>query len=515
MADEPKYPAAKGSGWKIVIALLLFGVFIYFWGQSVKTSGPGERQRITYSEFVRELEAGNIATVTIKGQEVAGRFNRPIPADIPGREGATAAGFVSYLPPFQGQEIIEEFRRQGINVDVEPDGERSALWSFVVLMLPWVLIIGVWALLMRRLQQAQGGGGQPGLFNFGLSKAKLFNMRKPSVTFKNVAGLENAKGELQETVEFLKNPQRFVQIGAKGPKGIGKTLLARATAGEAGVPFFSISASEFVEMFVGVGASRVRDMFRKAKETRPSIIFIDEIDSVGRVRGAGLGGGHDEREQTLNQLLSEMDGFEPHEEIIVVAATNRPDVLDPALLRPGRFDRHIVIDRPGWKNRKAILEVHSRNKKFAPDVDFEKIAKGTPGMTGADLENLANEAALEAVKKGRERIEMRDFEEARDRVIMGSKREETFTEDEKRITAYHEAGHVLVSWVLPHTDPIHKVSIIPRGMALGVTQFLPEEDRHYYPRSYLINRLCVALAGRAAEKLVFRDVSSGANDDLK
>jgi len=525
MADEPKnLPGEKGSGWKIIIALLFFGVFIYIWGQSVDTRGPGERQRITYSEFVRELESGNIATVTIRGQEVTGRFNRPIQADVPGREGpSTASGFVSYLPPFQGQEIIGEFQRQGIAVDVEPEGERSPFWSFAVLMLPWVLIIGIWVLLMRRMQQAQGGGGQPGLFNFGLSKAKLYNVRKSSVTFRNVAGLENAKSELQETVEFLKNPQRFAQIGAKVPKGIllvgppgtGKTLLARATAGEAGVPFFSISASEFVEMFVGVGASRVRDMFKKAKETRPSIIFIDEIDSVGRVRGAGLGGGHDEREQTLNQLLSEMDGFEPHEEIIVVAATNRPDVLDPALLRPGRFDRHIVIDRPGWKDRKAILEVHSRNKKFSPDVDFEKIAKGTPGMTGADLENLANEAALEAVKKGRERIEMRDFEEARDRVIMGSKREETFTEDEKRITAYHEAGHVLVSWELPHTDPIHKVSIIPRGMAMGITQFLPEEDRHYYPKSYLINRLCVALAGRAAEKLVFRDVSSGANDDLK
>ncbi|HBG46477.1 MAG TPA: cell division protein FtsH [Deltaproteobacteria bacterium] len=525
MADERKYPDGvdRGSGWKVLIALMLFGVLIYFWGEAVDTGAQVERQRITYTEFRGQLDSGNISSVTIKGQEVTGEFRKTVEVKGPEGEGkAPASAFLTYMPPFQGDEIITELAKNGISINVEPEAGGSALWQFVVLLLPWVLIIGIWVLIIRRVQQGQGGA-QPGLFNFGLSKAKLYSLRKSSVTFKDVAGLENAKAELQETVAFLKNPARFTMLGAKIPKGIllvgppgtGKTLLARATAGEAGVPFFSISASEFVEMFVGVGASRVRDMFRKARETKPSIIFIDEIDSVGRVRGAGLGGGHDEREQTLNQLLSEMDGFEPHEEIIVVAATNRPDVLDPALLRPGRFDRHIVIDRPGWKDRKTILEVHSRNKRLAPDVDLEKIGKGTPGMTGADLENLANEAALEAVKKGKERIEMMDFEEARDRVIMGSKREETFSEEEKRITAYHEAGHALVSWELPHTDPIHKVSIIPRGMALGATQFLPEEDRHYYPKSYLVNRLCVALAGRAAEKLVFRDVSSGANDDLK
>ena len=300
-----------------------------------------------------------------------------------------------------------------------------------------------------------------------------------------------------------------------GPPGTGKTLLARAVAGEAGVPFFSISASEFIEMFVGVGASRVRDMFKKAKESHPSIIFIDEIDAVGRTRGTGLGGGHDEREQTLNQLLSEMDGFDPHEEVIVMAATNRPDVLDPALLRPGRFDRHIVIDRPGLKERKAILEVHGRNKTLAEDVDFEKIARGTPGMTGADLENLANEAALVAMRKNKEKIDMSDFEEARDIIFMGAVREETINDMEKKITAYHEAGHALVAWKLPGTDPIHKVSIIPRGMAMGVTQLLPEEDRHYYPKTYLMNRLSVALAGRVAEKIVFNDLSSGAQNDLK
>src|SRR3972149_9169566 len=523
MADERKYPGngPRGSTWKLAIFLILFGAFIYIWGQSADT-GAGARQKITYTEFRNQLEAGNISSVTIEGEEVSGDFVSPVThSPVKGQEPLRTMTFRTYLPSFQGPGIMSEFERRGVTVDVKPSG-GSGCWQVFLLVLPWVLIIGIWVLIMRRAQQG-GQGAQGGLFNFGLSKAKLFNAKKPGVTFNGVAGLGKAQMELQETVAFLKNPGKFTSIGAKVPKGIlligppgtGKTLLARATAGEAGVPFFSISASEFIEMFVGVGASRVRDMFKKAREAKPSIIFIDEIDSVGRTRGAGLGGGHDEREQTLNQLLSEMDGFEPHEEIILIAATNKPGVLPPALLRPGRFDRHIVIDRPGWKDRKAILEVHSRNKKLSPDVDMEKIAKGTPGMTGADLENLANEAALEAVKQGRERIEMRDFEEARDRVIMGSKREETVTEDEKRITAYHEAGHVLVSWVLPHTDPIHKVSIIPRGMALGVTQFLPEEDRHYYPRSYLINRLCVALAGRSAEKLVFRDVSSGANDDLK
>jgi cell division protease FtsH len=335
--------------------------------------------------------------------------------------------------------------------------------------------------------------------------------------------MENAKQDLKETIEFMKDPARFKEIGAKIPKGVlligapgtGKTLLARATAGEAGVPFFSISASEFIEMFVGVGASRVRDMFKRAKESQPSIIFIDELDSVGRTRGAGLGGGHDEREQTLNQLLSEMDGFEPNEEVIVMSATNRPDVLDPALLRPGRFDRHVIIDRPGLKERKGILDIHVRNKKLDPDVDLEKVARGTPGMTGAELENITNEAALVAARKRKTTISMEDFEEARDKVLMGAAREETMSEEEKRITAYHESGHTLVALKLPHMDPIHKVSIIPRGLAMGVTQLLPEEDRHYYPKKYLINRLSVALAGRVAEKLVFNDVSTGAQNDLK
>jgi cell division protease FtsH len=374
---------------------------------------------------------------------------------------------------------------------------------------------------MRRAQQIQGGPG--GLFTFGASKAKLFDAKKVSVTFKDVAGMNKVKQELKETIEFLKDPSKFRKLGAKVPKGVllvgapgtGKTLLARAVAGEAGVPFFSISGSEFIEMFVGVGASRVRDMFKKAKESQPSIIFIDEIDAVGRTRGAGLGGGHDEREQTLNQLLSELDGFESHEEVIVLAATNRPDVLDPALLRPGRFDRHIVIDRPGLKERKAILEVHMKNKVAAENIDLEKIARGTPGMTGADLENITNEAALIAIRKNKDQIDISDFEDARDIILMGHVREEVISDTEKRITAYHEAGHALVASHLPGTDPVHKVSIIPRGLAMGVTQLLPEEDRHYYPKTYLMNRLSVALAGRVAEKIVFNDISSGAQNDLK
>ncbi|MBI5588317.1 MAG: ATP-dependent metallopeptidase FtsH/Yme1/Tma family protein [Deltaproteobacteria bacterium] len=524
MANEKKTTGEiyKNPAWKIAIGLILFAVFLYFWGELVKKEDVAQRFKVTYTQFKSELEADNIKSVTIKNLQVEGELKKTASLTITGEQKPREVKeFRTNLPSFESSDLLKEFEKRNVSVNVEQADGGGMLWQIAVMVLPWVLIIGVWMFLMRRMQQTQGGAG--GLFSFGMSKAKLFNVKKPSITFKSVAGLENAKAELQETVEFLKDPSRFTRLGAKVPKGVllvgppgtGKTLLARATAGEAGVTFYSISASEFIEMFVGVGASRVRDMFKKARETRPSIIFIDEIDSVGRTRGAGLGGGHDEREQTLNQLLSEMDGFEPHEEIIVIAATNRPDVLDPALLRPGRFDRHIIIDRPGWKDRKAILEVHVKDKKISGDIDLESIAKGTPGMTGADLENIANEAALLAAKEGKDKITTREFEEALDKVLMGTKREETITDEEKKITAYHEAGHALVSLELPYTDPIHKVSIIPRGMAMGVTQFVPVEDRHYYPKRYLINRLCVALAGRAAEKLIFNDVSSGAHDDLK
>jgi cell division protease FtsH len=343
------------------------------------------------------------------------------------------------------------------------------------------------------------------------------------VTFEDVAGMENEKRELKEIVEFLKDPKKFERIGGKVPKGVllvgppgtGKTLLARAVAGEADVPFFSISASQFIEMFVGVGAGRVRDLFTNAKKAAPSIIFIDEIDAVGRSRGAGFGGGHDEREQTLNQLLSEMDGFDPHEEVIVVAATNRPDVLDPALLRPGRFDRNVVIERPGWRDREQILRVHTRKISLSTNVDLAVVAKGTPGMTGADLESLVNEAAILAAREDAQTVTMDYLEKAKDKLLMGGERKMFISDQEKRITAYHEAGHALVAKLLPGTDPVHKVTIIPHGMALGVTQQLPDDDRYHYPKTYLINRLCVALGGRVAERLVFDDISTGAQSDLK
>jgi cell division protease FtsH len=506
--------------WRYIAALLMASVLIYLWNTFFVT-GPPEQYTINYSQFMEQLSAGNIKSVSIKKLLVTGELGKDVSIQLQGeKKPSKVKYFRTVLPSFQGEGLLSQLREKNVIITIE-SAEQGYFWQMLIGVLPWVLLIGFWVLMMRRNQQIQGGAG--GLFTFGASKAKLFDTKKPGVTFKDVAGMDNVKMELRETIEFLKDPSRFAKLGAKVPKGVlligppgtGKTLLARATAGEAAVPFYSISASEFIEMFVGVGASRVRDMFKKAKDSQPSIIFIDEIDAVGRTRGTGLGGGHDEREQTLNQLLSEMDGFDPHEEVIVIAATNRPDVLDPALLRPGRFDRHIVIDRPGWKERKAILEIHVRGKLLADNVNFETLARGTPGMTGADLENLTNEAALVALRKGKEKIDMHDFEEAEDIILMGAVREETISDTERRITAYHEAGHTLVAWELPGADPIYKVSIIPRGMAMGVTQLLPEEDRHYYPRTYLMNKLSVALAGRVAEKIVFNDISSGAQNDLK
>ncbi len=506
--------------WKYIAAVFLASVVILVWN-SFFNVGPPPHYTINYSQFMEQLDAGNIKSVSIKKLLVSGELSKEVSMQLPGeKKPAQVKYFETVLPAFQGEGLLPQLRAKKVVITVE-SAEQGYFWQMVIGILPWVLIIGFWVMMTKRNQQIQGGPG--GLFTFGASKAKLFVAKNTGVTFKDVAGMDNVKMELRETIEFLKDPSRFEKIGAKVPKGVlligppgtGKTLLARATAGEAAVPFYSISASEFIEMFVGVGASRVRDMFKKAKDSHPSIIFIDEIDAVGRTRGTGLGGGHDEREQTLNQLLSEMDGFDPHEEVIVMAATNRPDVLDPALLRPGRFDRHVVIDRPGWKERKAILEIHVRGKLLADNVDFETLARGTPGMTGADLENLTNEAALVALRKSKTKIDMHDFEEAEDIILMGAVREETISDTEKRITAYHEAGHTLVAWELPGADPIYKVSIIPRGMAMGVTQLLPEEDRHYYPRSYLMNKLSVALAGRVAEKIVFNDSSSGAQNDLK
>lgn len=512
----------KGYQMQLFIGFLFLLLFASVWNLGKNQHQQEKYYNIGYSQFIEQLEKGNVISVTLKELHLSGELKKDtniyIDAD---KTMQPVTFFKTNLPSFQGEEIIKDLARKGVMINVDSTEAMSPFWQVVVGIIPWVLIIGVWILIMRGAQKVQGGPG--GLFSFGASKAKLKDVKKPSVTFDDVAGMKNVKKDLRETIEFLKDPSKFTVLGAKVPKGIllfgppgtGKTLLARAVAGEADVPFYSISASEFIEMFVGVGASRVRDMFKKARETQPSIIFIDEIDSVGRTRGAGLGGGHDEREQTLNQLLSELDGFEPHEEVIVIAATNRPDVLDPALLRPGRFDRHIVIDRPGWEDRKAILEVHVRGKKLSSNISLDDLAKGTPGMTGADLENLTNEAALVATRENKPEIDKQDFEEARDKILMGAVREETISELEKKITAYHEAGHALVAHELPGTDPLYKVSIIPRGMAMGVTQQLPEEDRHFYPKKYLVNKLCVLLAGRAAEKIVFEDVSTGAESDLK
>jgi cell division protease FtsH len=522
MAEDKKggIGGIPGIYWRYIAVFFIISVFLYAWNIFFSTGAPAQ-YTINYSQFMEQLNSGNIKSISIKKLHVDGEFVKEVNIQLQGeKKPANVKYFQTFLPSFQGEGLLSQLREKNVIITIE-SAEQGYFWQILIGILPWALIIGFWVLMMKRNQKIQGGPG--GLFTFGASKAKLYDTKKPSVTFKDVAGMDNVKMELRETIEFLKDPSRFSKLGAKVPKGVlligppgtGKTLFARATAGEAAVPFYSISASEFIEMFVGVGASRVRDMFKKAKASQPSIIFIDEIDAVGRTRGAGLGGGHDEREQTLNQLLSEMDGFDPHEEVIVMAATNRPDVLDPALLRPGRFDRHVVIDKPSWKERKAILEIHVKGKVLADNVDFETLARGTPGMTGADLENLTNEAALVAVRKNKEKIDMHDFEEAEDIILMGAVKEETISDAEKRITAYHEAGHTLVAWELPGADPIYKVSIIPRGMAMGITQLLPGEDRHYYPRTYLMNRLSIALAGRVAEKIVFNDISSGAQNDLK
>jgi cell division protease FtsH len=425
-----------------------------------------------------------------------------------------------YLPEpiIKDQEAI--WKAKGIDYSFDKESNE---WLNVILgFIPWVIIIAVWLLIMRRMQGS--AGGTRGIFSFGKSKAKLITQSGLRVTFKDVAGADEAKLELQEIIEFLKEPTKFQKLGGKiprgvlllGPPGTGKTLLARAVAGEAGVPFFSISGADFVEMFVGVGASRVRDLFDQGKKNAPCIIFIDEIDAVGRHRGAGLGGGHDEREQTLNQLLVEMDGFEQNSGVIIIAATNRPDVLDPALLRPGRFDRQVVVDRPDVKGREGILKVHTRNIPLDPAVKLEVLAKGTPGLAGADLANLVNEAALLAARKNKKKVEMIDFEEAKDKVMMGMERKSLIiSEEEKKITSYHEIGHVLVARMLPEADPVHKVTIIPRGRALGVTSYLPIDEKHTYSKEYLESIITYALGGRAAEKIVFNHFTTGAGNDIE
>jgi len=510
------------SIWKpLLVMLVLVLAFNFIYTYITGTDGSKVAD-ITYSRFKDELARDNIGKINIKGSAIKGEFrNRIKLTQTVSNQSVTKeiSQFTTTVPPIQDQQLMPELEAKKVEVSATTT-ETSPFLSTIIYLLPWILIIGVWVLMTRGIK-SQGPGGMMG--GFARSGAKMHTAQKARVTFEDVAGMEEAKQELKEVVEFLKDPKKFQRIGGKVPKGVllvgppgtGKTLLARAVAGEAGVIFFSISASQFIEMFVGVGASRVRDLFAGARKEAPSIIFIDELDAVGRSRGAGFGGGHDEREQTLNQLLSEMDGFDPHEEVIVLAATNRPDVLDPALLRPGRFDRRVVIERPDWRDREKILQVHVRKVKLGDDVDLAVIAKGTPGMTGADLESLVNEAAILAARANELTISMAHLEQAKDKILMGGERKMFLSDKEKRITAYHESGHALVAKLLPGTDPVHKVTIIPRGMALGVTQQLPEDDRYHYPKSYLMNRLSVVLGGRVAERQVFDDISTGAQNDLK
>ncbi|HOO86094.1 MAG: ATP-dependent zinc metalloprotease FtsH [Synergistaceae bacterium] len=483
----------------IVLVVSLVNVFLS------PTQGPQQVQEIGYSTFLSEVTAGRVSNVLVRENSIKGRFSD-------GKE------FVSYVVGIG--DLAKEVAQKGVAVEVEPP-QRTPWWANMLSSLfPTLLLIGVWIFFLYNMQ---GGGGK--VMNFAKSKAKLFIDNRPKVTFKDVAGCDESKEELSEVVYYLRDPSRFTALGARvprgvlllGPPGTGKTLLARACAGEADVPFFSVSGSDFVEMFVGVGAARVRDLFEQARKYQPCIIFIDEMDAVGRHRGAGLGGGHDEREQTLNQLLVELDGFDETTGIILIAATNRPDILDPALLRPGRFDRHIVVDRPDVKGREAILDVHVREKKLANDVDLAVLARRTPGFVGADLANLVNEAALLAARTGEKEIKMKDFEEGIDRVIAGPERKSRLVSDkEKLIIAYHETGHALVAKRIPSCDPVHKISIIPRGhMALGYTLQLPEEDRFLMSKNELLDKICVLFGGRVAEELRFGDVTTGASNDLE
>jgi len=508
--------------------LLVLGLVVLFLWIS---SGPKDVSEITKGFFVEQLEQGeqgNIKEVTVQGLKVRGKFKdpplNPDPEAERGEDGNPLPlneKFVTELPEFVDPELDQLLQeRVGENYNVIERADSTGMMLMLYLFVSVGLLVVIWFMFRRTRDQFLGGGVLAG---FGKSPAKRYEQGDKAITFDDVAGLEGVKHELEEVVQFLKNPEKFQKLGGRVPKGIllfgppgaGKTLLGRAVAGEAGVPFFSINGSEFIQMFVGVGASRVRDLFETAKQNSPSILFIDEIDAVGRHRGAGLGGGHDEREQTLNQILSEMDGFTQSESVIVMAATNRPDVLDPALLRPGRFDRHITVDRPTRKGRLAIFKVHTRDVPLEDDVDLDRLAAGTVGLTGADIRNLVNEAALWASRHNQEKVSMADFEYARDKVLMGSKREEVLTDEEKSMTAYHEAGHALLAWLTPNSDPVHKVSIIPRGRALGATQILPEEDRFHIGESRLRTQLLMVLGGRAADKLVFDEYSAGAEDDLK
>ncbi|HXF46947.1 MAG TPA: ATP-dependent zinc metalloprotease FtsH [Burkholderiaceae bacterium] len=495
---------AKAAIW-MVIALVLFTVFKQFEGRQ----RPGDTY-LPYSDFLAEVKSGRVKAVTITESGVTPEVVAITQDDRRIRTVATVLD----------RGLMGDLIGAGVKVDVKPREEQSLLTSIFVSWFPMLLLIGVWIFFMRQMQ----GGGRGGAFSFGKSRARMLDESNNNVTFADVAGCDEAKEEVQELVDFLRDPSKFQKLGGRIPRGVlmvgspgtGKTLLAKAIAGEAKVPFFSISGSDFVEMFVGVGAARVRDMFEQAKKHAPCIIFIDEIDAVGRQRGAGLGGGNDEREQTLNQLLVEMDGFETGMGVIVIAATNRPDVLDPALLRPGRFDRQVVVPLPDIRGREQILNVHMRKVPIGPDVKADVIARGTPGFSGADLANLVNEAALFAARRNARVVEMEDFERAKDKIMMGAERKSmVMSEEERRNTAYHESGHAVVAKLLPKTDPVHKVTIIPRGRALGVTMQLPEQDRYAYDREYLLNRIAVLFGGRIAEEVFMNQMTTGASNDFE
>ncbi len=487
----------------LVISLMMILLFNMF-------QKPHQTEdKLSFSEFMSLVEDGKIASVTLQGNDVTGKYTA---------SDGKQKSYRTYKPTFDA-DLTQKLLDKKVTIQAKPEEEHFSWFSLFISWFPLLLLVGIWIFFMRQMQV---GGGKA--MSFGKSRAKLLTEAQGKITFEDVAGIEEAKEELQEIIAFLKEPKKFTALGGKIPKGVllvgppgtGKTLLARAVAGEAGVPFFSISGSDFVEMFVGVGASRVRDLFLQGKKNAPCIIFIDEIDAVGRHRGAGLGGGHDEREQTLNQLLVEMDGFESNEGVILIAATNRPDVLDPALLRPGRFDRQVVVPRPDVKGREMILKVHAKKVPLSPEVDLAVIARGTPGFSGADLANVVNEAALLAARKDKTTVDMQDIDDAKDKVLMGvERRSMVISDEEKKSTAYHEAGHTLVAKLIPGSDPVHKVSIIPRGRALGVTMQLPIEDKHSYSRESLLARIAVLMGGRAAEDLIFHTFTTGAGNDIE
>tara|TARA_Y100000590_G_C15734895_1_gene1018230 strand:- start:479 stop:2482 length:2004 start_codon:yes stop_codon:yes gene_type:complete len=505
----------KTLGGNIIIWLLIIVMAIsalqYF-------SSDYRPKTITYSEFQEYINNGKVESGKVIGRTFTGKFKEPLIVEVNELSEPKQYFHFSTVLPEVNLEMTSQWDKQGLTYHFEE--KTTGMLEYLIQFSPWLLIIFFWFFLMRKMQ---GVGGQNGIFNFAKSRAKIISPDKPKTSFNDVAGCDEAKVELQEIVEFLKKPSKFKKIGAKIPRGAlllgspgtGKTLLAKAVSGEANVPFFSISGAEFVEMFVGVGASRVRDLFDQAKKNSPSIIFIDEIDAVGRHRGAGLGGGHDEREQTLNQILVEMDGFETDDSVILLAATNRPDVLDKALLRPGRFDRQIIVDVPSVDGRFAILKIHSKNIPTDKTVDLKVVARGTPGLVGADLENLVNEAALLAARKNKKKVSMIDFEEAKDKVMMGVERKSMIlTPKDKKVTAYHEAGHALVAYHTKDADPVHKITIIPRGMAMGLTAQIPENEKFNYQKKYLLGRLDILMGGRCAEKLIFKDTSTGAGNDI-